>query len=155
EPFIYRHNDGTILSLEDQKTKIIAVAILIGLVTFIMGGVIAFYIITAQMKAELFSIHDANTQAQKINPLPEQIKQSNENLQKNREAKPLAIFIVGGSGAGKSTKRIEVMNKQIAKQRDFEILDSDEIKKTLPKYKELITKGDPNAANEVHAESIS
>lgn len=65
---------------------------------------------------------------------------------------PLAIFIIGGSGSGKSSLRQDILQKA---KRKFTVIDLDLIKETMPKYQELLIKKVSKAAEEVHQESQS
>ena len=72
-------------------------------------------------------------------------------LPETEKTKPKAIFIIGAPGSGKSSLRDSITDRKPGK---YVIIDSDEIKKTLPAYKKLIEEKNPQAASLTHDESL-
>lgn len=63
-----------------------------------------------------------------------------------------AIFLIGGCGAGKGTLRDLLIDRH--RERNYIVIDPDDIKESMPEYQKGLKLGNANAATEVHQESV-
>lgn len=75
------------------------------------------------------------------------------STQTSENSQPKAIFLMGGSGSGKGTVRQNIIDKPLG--RSYKVIDPDLAKEKIPGYVAAVAQGDPDAAKNFHAESLS